>query len=401
VPTNVFQFLFDLFEDEEARTEQSSELPDDVTGADILSAIPQVCAALPPEQAALVASAYGIPYDGPGGPGPASVDLPPPPSPQPGESGADFAQRQISYFTEVVNVTHQTINEGDNVVNNEGDTVVNNSVNTNIEAAGDVDFEQDIENENNLALGEDSIAQSGDGTANTGNGAVVVGDDLENEGTIATGNVGGSVTGDIEDSTVVGRDVGDGNVLGSDVNDSIVGDDNEAIIDSEVGAAAFGSGDAINVDDGSNFVGGDGTIQNVGPGGDANAAVNTGSGDQTVVQQSELDESNVGSGSNESNDIDIDDSNVAFGGGDAGNTDVDIDDVDGPVQVATGDDNTQTALNDESFNAEDSFNTDNSVEVEDSFNIEDNLVAEDSFNPTEVDVEVEDSLNDNDVLDVN
>ena len=118
-----------------------------------------------------------------------------------------------------------------------------------------------------------------------------------------------------------------------------------------------------------------------------------------VAQQSEVDDSNIGSGSNES--IDIDDSNVAFGGGDAGDTDVDIDDVDGPVQVATGDDNTQTALNDESFNAEDSFNTDNSVEVEDSFNVEDNLVAEDSFNPTEVDVEVEDSLNDNDVLDVN
>lgn len=402
MPTNVFQFLFDLFDDEEARTEQAADLPDDITGEDILSAIPQVCAALPPEQAAFLASAYGIPYEGPGGsggPSPASVDLPPPPAPQPGESDADFAQRQINYFTEVVNVTHQTINEGDNVVNNEGDSLVNNSVNTNIEAFGDVDLDQDIENENNLALGEDSIAQSGDGTANTGDDAFVVGDDLENEGTIATGNVGGNVTGDVEDSVVVGDDVGDGNVLNSDVNDSIVGDDNEAIIDSEVGAAAFGSGDATNVDDGSNFVGGDGTIQNVGPGGDANAVTSTGSGDVAVAQQSEVDDSNIGSGSNES--IDIDDSNVAFGGGDAGDTDVDIDDVDGPVQVATGDDNNQTALNDESFNAEDSFNTDNSVEVEDSFNVEDNLVAEDSFNPTEVDVEVEDSLNDNDVLDVN
>jgi len=330
--------------------------------------------------------------------------LPPPPPPAeafdgPAGGGLGHAAQTLEFYTSHYNETFEEINEGDNIVNNEGDSLVDNSVNTNIESFGDVDFEQDIENENNLALGEDSIAQSGDGTANTGNGAVVAGDDLENEGTIATGNVGGNVTGDVEDSVVVGDDVGDGNVLNSDVNDSIVGNDNEAIIDSEVGAAAFGSGDATNVDDGSNFVGGDGTIQNVGPGGDANAVTSTGSGDVAVAQQSEVDDSNIGSGSNES--IDIDDSNVAFGGGDAGNTDVDIDDVDGPVQVATGDDNTQTALNDESFNAEDSFNTDNSVEVEDSFNVEDNLVAEDSFNPTEVDVEVEDSLNDNDVLDVN
>jgi hypothetical protein len=405
VPTNVFQFLFDLFDDEEARTEQASQLPEDITGADILSAIPQVCAALPPEQAAFVASAYGIPYEGPGGSGgsgPAPVDLPPPPAPQPGESDADFAQRQINYFTEVVNVTHQTFNDGDNVINQEGDSLVNNSVNTNIEAFGDVDFEQDIDNENNLALGEDSIAQSGSGTANTGDDAFVVGDDLNNSGTIATGPVGGSVTGDIEDSTVVGRDVGDGNVLGSEVNDSIVGNDNQAVIDSEIdeSALAFGGGDATSIND-SQVLEGDGTIQNVGPGGNANAAVNTGSGDQAVAQQSTLDESNVGSGSNESNDIDIDDSNVAFGGGDAGDTDVDIDDVDGNVQVATGDDNTQTALNDESFNAEDSFNTDNSVDVEDSFNIEDNLVADDSFNPTEVDIDDSGNVVDNDVLDVN
>jgi hypothetical protein len=339
--------------------------------------------------------------------GPSALTLPPPPPAEAfdgpgGGGGFGHAAQTLEFYTSHYNENFQTFNDGDNVINQEGDSLVNNSVNTNIEAFGDVDFEQDIDNENNLALGEDSIAQSGSGTANTGDDAFVVGDDLNNSGTIATGPVGGSVTGDIEDSTVVGRDVGDGNVLGSEVNDSIVGNDNQAVIDSEIdeSALAFGGGDATSIND-SQVLEGDGTIQNVGPGGNANAAVNTGSGDQAVAQQSTLDESNVGSGSNESNDIDIDDSNVAFGGGDAGDTDVDIDDVDGNVQVATGDDNTQTALNDESFNAEDSFNTDNSVDVEDSFNIEDNLVADDSFNPTEVDIDDSGNVVDNDVLDVN
>jgi hypothetical protein len=322
----------------------------------------------------------------------ASSALPPPPPAEafdgPAGGGLGHAAQTLEFYTSHYSETFEEINEGDNVVNNEGDSLVDNSVATNIEAFGDVDFEQDIENENNLALGEDSIAQSGDGTANTGDGALTAGDDLNIDGTVATGNVGGSVTGDIEDSTVVGRDVGDGNVLGSDLENSAVGDDNTIVAENEDSAIGFGSGTTAND---SQVLEGDGVLQND-IDGDANAASNSGSGDQTVVQQSELDESNVGSGSNESNDFDIDDSNVAFGDGDAGDTDIDVDETDGNVQIATGDDNNQSALN-----AEDSFNP-TEVEVEDSFNVEDNLVADDSFNPTEVEVDVEDSTTD-DVID--
>jgi hypothetical protein len=382
---SVFDFLFDLFGDEEARTEYANDpdgytedhLPEGVTGADVLAAIPQVCAALPPEQALVLRSAYGLEGDGPGtgggGGGGGSVpQLPPPPAPEPGDTAIESVVRQVNYYTNVVNTTNQHFEDNDTTFIDDRDTTTDNSVNQNITAFGDV--EQSFDND--VVSGDGAIAAGDDSQNNTGDGAVQAGDDIE-DSTIATGNVGGSVTGDVEDG--------------------IVGDGNTAIIDSDVedSALAFGDGDAIND---SNVLEGDGVLQND-VGGDANAAANTGSGTQNAVQDSDLDESAVG-GTVESNDIDIeadDGSSVAFGeGADSDSGDTSVSGVDGNVQVA-GDGADQTAANDESLTVTDSYN-DSSVN--------------DSFNDQSVDASINDSGNldasdddgvdvdDNDLVDV-
>jgi hypothetical protein len=381
---SVFNFLFDLFGDEEARTEYANNpaaytaehLPEGVTGADVLAAIPDVCAALPPEQGDALRSAYGLsdggegPSGGSGGGAPTPVDFPPPPAPVPGDDPVESVLRQVNYYTDVVNTTNQTFEDNDVTTIDDRDTFTDASVNQNIEAFGDVNQDFDT----NIASGDGAVAQSGDGTANTGDGALVAGDDLDIEdSTVNTGVVGGSVTGDVDRG--------------------IVGDGNTALIDTEVddSALAFGGGDAFND---SQVVEGDGVVQND-IDGDANAANNTGSGDQTVVQDSDLDESAVG-GSVQSNDVDIDadgGSSVAFGeGSDSDSGDVDIDDVDGNVQVA-GDAATQAASNDESVTVEDSFQ-DNSTDVEDSFNEVDASINVDASDDDVIDVD------DNDGLDV-
>ena len=197
-----------------------------------------------------------------------------------------------------------------------------------INALGDVDLDQDIDNESVTALA----------------GGVAVNGDVE-ESAVNTGVNTGIMAGD---------DV--------DLDDSVVGNNNVQANHTDAGALALG-GDATNAQ-GEN--------------------VNLGSG--TLVDTQALGDAQVTVG---------DDNEVA------GDTNVALQGVDGPVNLAIGDDNAQQAAEDNSTTIEDSFNTDASVNdsfnatVEDSFNasFEDN----DSFSET-----IEGSFNtdveDNDVL---
>ena len=275
----------------------------------------------------------------------------------------------ITQFTEVFNQNFQTFEDND--VTNISDNDVDNSVNSNIVAAGDVEFDQAV------ASGAGSTAASGEAQINSGDGAVLAGDDIS-DATIATGDVGGSVTGDN--------------------TDSLVGDDNQAILNSEVGAAAFGGGDATNVDAGGgnvNFGSGTQIADNQGD-------VQNAGGDLANVENSSLSESVVGSGSVESNDtsIDIDaseGSGVAFGAGSTASgedQDVDVDNSgDGVVQVA-GDDATQDAAVDNSeVDIDNSDNSDNSLDATDSFN-------DNSDNSDDDLVDIDNQPQDNDVVDI-
>jgi hypothetical protein len=392
----VFDFLFDLFQDEEARTEFAADsegyvdehLPEGMTSEEFLDGVQSVCGELPPEQATILRQAYGL--DGPDGPdGPSTPSYPPAPPQQPGESDHDYIVRQISHYTEVVNVTNQSFEDNDTTTINDQDTNIDNSVNQEITAFGDVtqDFDNDVVTGDDNALGGD------DSQVNSGDGAVQVGGDVY-DSTIATGDVEGSVTGD--------------------VYDSVVGDGNNVIDDSRVGAAAFGEGDAINAE---NVNQGSGTlISDVGGGGDypeprllseypgdsGEVNINTGAGDQTVVSDSEVSESAIGgSGSVQSNDVDItasDDSAVAYGdGSSASSTDIDITNDDGTVQVAD-DGASQYAGTDNSIN--DSYNTENVG------NYEDNSIdasVDDSFDPVTTTTTTDShdtTTSDNDLIDL-
>src|SRR4029450_3390286 len=266
--------------------------------------------------------------------GSGNVVLPPPPAGGGGGyegGGLSGAIESINHYTNVINNTEQYFQDNDTTNIDDRDTTVDQSVNQNITAFGDVnqDFDNDV-------VSGDHAAAAGDGSqVNTGDGAVQAGDDIE-DSTIATGDVGGSVF--------------------DDATGSVIGDGNQVISDSTVGAAALGEGDATNVEaENANL--GDGVIVSD-TNGDAN--LNAGDGDFTQITDSELDESVVGGGTVQSNDIDIsadDGSSVAFGDGaesSAESQDVDVYDNTGTVQVA--DDATQTGLTDNSIN--DSYNID-------------------------------------------
>ena len=134
-------------------------------------------------------------------------------------------------------------------------------------------------------------------------------------------------------------------VLADDISDSVVGDGNQVIDDSTVGAASFGEGDATNVE-ADNAVLGDGTLVD---GGEGDITLNQGEGDVTQIDDSTLSESVVG---------------------------------DGTVQVA--DDGTQTGATDSSVN--------DSGNVTDSGNLD--VYSVDSSVDNSVDYEVEGSFND-------
>src|SRR5690606_23077531 len=289
--------------------------------------------------------------------GSGNVTLPPPPASSGGgglaEGGLQGAIESINHYTNVLNVTNQQFQDNDYTSIDDRDTTVDNSVNQNITAFGDVN--QDFDND--VVSGDGAVAAGDDAQVNTGDGAVQVGGDLS-DSTVATGDVGGSVTGD--------------------VTDSVVGDGNQVIQDSEVGAVAFGDGDATNVET-DNAVLGDGTIVD---GGEGDIALNPGDGELTQIENSTLSESVVGDGTVQSNDVAIsadDGSSVAFGDGAAADSgDISVSGNEGTVQIA-GDGATQTGVTDNSVS--DSFNTD--VQYTDN-SINDSLNTTDSFN-TELD----------------
>ena len=389
---SVIDMLLDLFRDDEARDELATSPSeylesmglDGLTADEVLAAMPGLCGALPPEQAEIVRSAYGL--DDPGDPAgataassalgasidPQSTTLPPPPPVDPSADPVEQVLQQLNYFTTVTNYTHQTFEDNDTTVIDDRDTTVDASVNQNITAFGDVN--QDFDND--VVSGDGAVA-AGDGSqVNTGDEAVQAGGDIL-DSTIATGDVGGSVTGD--------------------VYDSIVGDGNQVIDDSIVGAASFGEGDATNVvAENANL--GDGTIVDDTYG---DVTLNQGDGDLTQIEGSVLSESVVGDGSVESNDVAIsasEGSSVAFGDGAESSAETQttvVGENDGTLQVA--DDATQTGLTDnsinDSFDVEDSFNTDvqyTDESINDSFDIEDSFDPDNSTTTTE----------DNDVVDL-
>jgi hypothetical protein len=377
----VIDVLLDLFRNEESQDELAADpagfvdehFPGGLTAEEVLAAMPGVCAALPPEQADALRTAYGLTGDGgsagsgagaggSSGPGSASIDpqssYPPPPAPDPSLDPIEQAIQQINHYTHVTNLTRQTFEDNDVTNIDDRDVTTDNSVNQNINAFGDVN--QDFDND--VVTGDGAVAAGDNAQVNTGAGAVQAGGNIT-DATIATGNVGGSVTGD--------------------VSDSVVGDDNQSIIDSTVGAASFGDGDATNVN-AQNANVGDGT-QIVGGNGDVNA--NLGDGDFTQIEDSTLSESVVGGGTVQSNDVDIDaddGSAVAFGEGSNANAetqDVDIDDNYGQIQVA-GDDSNQQQVEDNSINdsgnVTDSFNYDVDTTLEYTDNSVDNTNADQS-----------------------
>jgi hypothetical protein len=307
--------------------------------------------------------------------GSGNVTLPPPPASGGDgggyEGGLSGAIESINHYTNVLNTTNQSFEDNDVTNIDDSDTNVDASVNQNITAFGDVN--QDFDND--VVSGDGAVAAGDNAQVNTGDGAVQAGDDIEDS------NV---VTGTVEDS-----------VLADDIDDTIIGDDNQAIIDSNVGAATFGEGDATNVA-AQNANVGDG-VQVVGSD-DTN--VNTGEGDLITIDDSTVEESQLGGEGNTlvSNDVDIDaqdGSAVAFGAGseaDAQQQNVAIEDNYGQVQVA-GDDATQTVDQSYTETITDSYNDQS---VNDSYNVADsgNVDASDDDG-----LDVDNSLNQNDLSD--
>ena len=345
---SVLDFLFNFFDNEEAQTEYASDpqgyldehLPEGMTSAEFYDGLEGVCGQLPPEQAAIIRGIYNI--DGPSTPPP--PNYPPPPPQYPGESEVEYAVRQINYYNDVVNVTNQTYEDNDTTTINDQDTNIDNSVNQEITAFGDVtqDFDNDV------VTGDRAVA-AGDGSqVNTGDEAVQVGGNLT-DSTVATGDVEGSVTGDVYDSVVGNNnqviDV-DGRSGPPVLERTLIAE--EPGYGTDIGPVAFGDGDAIQAE---NLNQGSGAI--VDDIRDGDVAVNTGAGNQAVVQNSDVSESSVGGGDVTSNDVDINaygDSAVAFGEGSSAEVDdVDIQDNSGTVQVA-GDDSIQQGITDNDVN---------------------------------------------------
>jgi hypothetical protein len=300
----------------------------DVTVADVEQEMPRVLNALTGAQSG-VSQGGAVDFGGSG-----NVVLPPAPTPPPG--GYSSPAEAIQSYTEVYNEVVQTSIQNNQTTIDDRDTTVDNSVNTQATSFGDGDIDLDQTIDNTTVSGDDNVL-AGDGSQ------VQTGDGIQ-------------VGGDVTDSNVIGGDVSGSN-LGTMGDGAVVGDGNQVVnAEGDVGAVAFGEGDATNV-------GGDLISGNEGP-------VNTGAGDQTTVSDSTVSESQIGSdGSSLSSDdtstnIEGNEGPVAFGDGSTATDDdtyTSIEADDSNVQVA-GEDAAQTGVVDQS---------DNSTNVADSYNIED------------------------------
>jgi hypothetical protein len=155
----------------------------------------------------------------------------------------------------------------------------------------------------------------------------------------------------------------EGQMVNGPVKNSVVGEDNNAAINSD-GPNNFGNGIAA-----------EGENVNIG-------------GEQYNVEDSKLSEVAMGHSLVSSDDTDIkldDGSALAFGGGDAqgANVDANVWGTDGNVAIQAGEDQVQNQLNDESVEHEVKldFDLDNKVHNGDTNTIEDSFQVDDSFNP--------------------
>ena len=214
------------------------------------------------------------------------------------------------------------VNADDGAVVNQGDGDVNAATGEESIAVGD-----DLEGVANT--GDDNAIVGDDGQANTGAGAVQVGDDLE-DSLVNTGEVGdGAVlnNGDIEAPVVTGEN--DGVIADGDVDDTVVGDDNQV----------------ANVD------------------GENEGVINFGDGDVSNINDSELDDTAVATGGNATNVSDNEDSAVSLGGDAQNISNNDVEDG-----ALAGDDANNASDNELEEGSALSAGGDAETEVEDSFN---------------------------------
>lgn len=274
-------------------------------------------------------------YSG-GSPAPASYPVHPP---------AHTPQTITELVQQIQYVTHVAYEDNDTITNN----IVDNSVEVHGDNYGDITQDNDTVSatgDGAVAAGDDANVAQGDGSqvidgdnfgtaqANSGAGAVQAGDDVSGVNTgINTGTIAGddAVVGDDNQVLDIDGDVGQGTVFGD--NSGLAGGVN---VNSGGGAGGdasgtggsggfggaggsasgdgpFGTGGA-----GGSAAGGAGTGGNAsgGAGGDVDLDINFGSGSETTVENSTLDDSAVGGGgdtSNVSEDTDVVavDSNVA------------------------------------------------------------------------------------------
>lgn len=270
---------------------------------------------------------------------------------------------QVVHDTKVIReqpVNHVTNNVTNNHVVNEGDKVVDNRVITEINARGDVDFDQKVDNHTTIA----------------DHGGVAVGGDLE-DSAVNTG---------VNKGVIAGDDV--------DLKDSVVGDGNTQINDSEVGAFS-GKGNATNIE-GENVNTGSGDLVDVDTDGGDAQVVNGNNNDTTGdidVEAGDGPVNVVAGDNNDTNALQDNSTNVD----DSFNTDNSVSDsanttIDDSANQLTEDNDTSTLTVDDSFNqsAQDNDTATIGVDVSETDNSftsdDDTLTADASFQDTDVDL---------------
>ena len=218
------------------------------------------------------------------------------PPAQPVTSGPQSMEQVVQHLTYVTQVTN------DNDIINE---IVDQSTNINVGDDFDGDLDVDVNNANASGDGAVAVGEAeGDVTAATGDGAVAAGDDVKGA---ATGD--GAVAAGEDIDAPVNTGVNSGVIADGDVDDTIVGDRNTQ--------------QANDVDLGD---------------GDNDGVINFGDGHVTSINDSDIDDANIGGGTNVS-DNDLDDgSAIGTGAGDvtASNEDTDITAQDSVVTTEQG-----------------------------------------------------------------